>query len=136
MKILILLTLSFLGYSNVADITCNLNQPIIIENAFGRLTTFNNAQIDIQNYDGTDSALMIIQDRFGAGYEVFNRLWKTNSRCRSNSICLSTDFSGIRGLTLEIPNSVLEANNQYFTGRFRDNRNFRTYFSSCRSYLR
>ena len=133
MKYLIVLLLSYTSFANITDITCNLNRQIVIENNFGRLIPFRNAQITLQNFDGTDSAFMTIQDRFGPTYEVFNRLWSVRSRCSFNSFCLSTNFSSMRGLTIEIPKNVLDDSSRFFTGRVRDNRNFRTYFANCRS---
>jgi len=137
MKFLILLViLTGSAMANVADIRCNLNGPIVINGTWGAVR-FNQAEIVINNLDKeVRSASMYIQDRFGSNYENFFRLWQDRTRCSSNSTCISTDFSSLRGLTVTMPNEVFEKDRFSFNTRVRSNSNRRTHFANCRSTLR
>ena len=137
MKFLILLViLTASAIANVADIRCNLNGPLIIDSTWGA-TRFNQAEIVLNNFDKeARSASMYIQDRFGPNYENFSRLWIDRTRCTSNSTCVRTDFSSLRGITVVMPNEVFERERFSFNTRVRNNRTHRTHFASCRSTLR
>jgi hypothetical protein len=137
MRVLLLsLVFSFTAFANTADVNCTLSQPITVETTFG-VERFNNADLDFTSVSKDASTSMLtIQDRFGTGYAVFTRLWENTARCSSGEFCLNTDFSWASGLSFQFPNEVLTEEYHSFTMRVRDNRNFRTYFAMCTSYLR
>ena len=138
MKLLLVSLLSLSSvFANVADVRCDINRPIVVQGTFGNIA-FNQAELDFTNLDkeNLNFATLIMQDRFGSAYEVFNRLWSTNSRCISGDLCVSTEFSSLRGLSFSFPEEVFTNNFHNFTMRVRSNQTNRTYFASCNSTKR
>ncbi len=124
-------------FANTADVTCDISGTITVEGTFGN-TTFNQAQLDFNDIskESPQRATLVMNDRFGTSYETFYRLYPETFRCNSNSTCISTDFSNLRGLSFSFPNSIFEMNNHNFTMRVRSNRSHRSHFAHCRSTLR
>jgi hypothetical protein len=141
MRVLILtlaLSTSLFANERILEMTCDSSQNMLIEDNFNRVQNFRMPQFQLTNVTRTGNAAFItVQERFGAGWMTFNRVWtNSNARCLANHTCINTDFSWMRGLTFNIPNSAFEADYSNFTMRLRNNRFNRTYFLSCRSYTR
>jgi hypothetical protein len=138
MKLVLIALMSLTSvFAQTADVTCSINQPITIEGTFGNVS-FRQAELDFSGVDKEDafSTFLTIQDRFGSAYETFGRLYNETFRCSFGNICLSTDFSNIRGMSFSFPPEVFSANFYNFTMRVRSNRNNRSYFARCDSRLR
>jgi hypothetical protein len=138
MKLLLIALMSITSvFANTADVTCTINQPVVVEGTFGTVA-FRQAELDFINVNQEDafSTFMTMQDRFGTAFESFNRFFEETSRCASNSLCLNSDFSRLRGLSFEFPNAIFTSDFHNFTMRVRNNRDRRTYFARCNSNLR
>ncbi len=136
-KLILALMLTTSVFAGTADINCSVSGPLVVEGTFGNVV-FRRADLDFMNVEKEDvsGTTLVIRDMFGPGYEVFNRLWTNRARCSGNSTCINTDFSGIRGITFEVPNQVFENDNHNFTMRVRQNNTHRSAFANCRSTLR
>jgi hypothetical protein len=136
-KLILALMLTTSVFATTADVNCTVSGPLVVEGTFGTVV-FNRAELDFTNLEKEDvsGTTLVMNDMFGTNYEVFNRLWTNRARCSGNSTCVNTDFSSLRGLSFEIPNSVFENDNQRFTMRVRQNATHRSAFANCTSSIR
>ncbi len=139
MKLLILsMLMSFSAIAApTADVQCSVNQPIVFETNWNNRVMFRQADVNIWNLNksGEVSSIELIE-RFGAGFEVFYRVWNQGARCSLDNVCVSTDLSSFRGLTFSLPKEVFTNNFHNFSMRLRVNSSNRSVFANCRSNLR
>jgi len=139
MKFLILsLLISFSAFATTtADVQCSINQPIVFDSTWNNRVMFRQADVNIWNLtsEGEVSSIEMIE-RFGAGFEVFYRVWNQGNRCSFDNVCVSTDFSSFRGLTFSFPKEVFVNQNHNFTMSVSVNTTNRSVFANCRSNLR
>jgi hypothetical protein len=138
MKLIMLsLLMSFSAFATTtADVQCSINQPIVLDTTWNRVM-FRQADVNFWNLTSEGEVSNIeITDRFGPAYEVIFRVWADNNRCASNNLCISTDFSSMRGLSFSFPKEVFTTQYHNFSMRVRLNSTNRSVFANCRSNLR